>query len=200
MPSRQGPVLASRKGASRGRAAPSARSAESAMRRPVARAPHPADRDAVPAGVRRGDGLQRLLGHDAAAGRRLRQQRADQVRRSTARSAWWRCACWRATGWRKCTASRRRCCLSSFVLVLAAHIPHVGVSVNGARRWIGPGPLQFQPSELMKLALVLYVATLLAKRPQQVHDLRELAQAAAAGRRRGVPAGRSPSRTWARRW
>ncbi len=53
----------------------------------------------------------------------------------------------------------------SFVLVLAVHIPHVGVSVNGARRWIGSGPLQFQPSELLKLALVLYVATLLAHRP-----------------------------------
>ena len=63
---------------------------------------------------------------------------------------------------------------TSFVLVLAVHVPHVGVSVNGARRWIGPGPFQFQPSELMKLALVLYAATLLAKRPQRVHDLREL--------------------------
>jgi cell division protein FtsW len=62
----------------------------------------------------------------------------------------------------------------SFVLVLAVHIPHVGVSVNGARRWIGPGPFQFQPSELMKLALVLYASTLLAKRPQRVHDMREL--------------------------
>jgi cell division protein FtsW len=48
------------------------------------------------------------------------------------------------------------------------------VSVNGARRWIGSGPLQFQPSELLKLALVLYGATLLARRPQRVHDLREL--------------------------
>src|SRR5271155_2706357 len=64
----------------------------------------------------------------------------------------------------------------SFVLVLAVHIPHVGVSVNGARRWIGPGAVQFEPSELMKLALVLYVATLLAKRPRCVHDLRELAR------------------------
>jgi cell division protein FtsW len=62
----------------------------------------------------------------------------------------------------------------SFVLVLAVHIPHVGVSVNGARRWIGPGIFQFQPSELLKLALVLYCATLLARRPQRVHDLREL--------------------------
>ncbi len=65
--------------------------------------------------------------------------------------------------------------IASFVLVLAVHIPHIGVSINGARRWIGPGQLQFEPSELMKLALVLYSATLLAKRPRQVHDLRELA-------------------------
>ena len=62
----------------------------------------------------------------------------------------------------------------SFALVLAVHIPHVGVSVNGARRWIGSGPLQFQPSELLKLALVLYAAALLARRPERVLDLREL--------------------------
>jgi cell division protein FtsW len=64
----------------------------------------------------------------------------------------------------------------SFVLVIASHIPHVGVSVNGARRWIGPSQFQFQPSELMKLALVLYCATLLAKRPGRVSDLRDLAK------------------------
>jgi cell division protein FtsW len=64
----------------------------------------------------------------------------------------------------------------SFVLVLAVHIPHVGVTVNGARRWLGSGPLQFQPSELLKLALVLYSAALLARRPQRVHDLRELSK------------------------
>jgi cell division protein FtsW len=66
--------------------------------------------------------------------------------------------------------------IGSFVLVLAVHIPHVGVSINGARRWIGPGTFQFEPSELMKLALVLYAATLLAKHPRQVHDLRALAK------------------------
>src|SRR3989440_9990516 len=66
--------------------------------------------------------------------------------------------------------------VTSFVLVLAVHVPHLGVSVNGARRWIGPPALQFQPSELMKLALVLYAATLLATRPQRVHDLHELAK------------------------
>jgi cell division protein FtsW len=64
--------------------------------------------------------------------------------------------------------------VTSFVLVLAVHVPHIGVSVNGARRWIGAGVLQFQPSELMKLALLLYAATLLAHRPERVHDLRAL--------------------------
>jgi cell division protein FtsW len=53
----------------------------------------------------------------------------------------------------------------------------VGVSVNGARRWIGPGPLQFQPSELLKLALVMYTAALIARRPRRVHNLRELCRA-----------------------
>jgi cell division protein FtsW len=64
--------------------------------------------------------------------------------------------------------------VSSFVLVLAVHVPHLGVSVNGARRWLGAGPLRFEPSELMKLALLLYAATLLATRPARVRDLRAL--------------------------
>jgi len=64
----------------------------------------------------------------------------------------------------------------SLALVVAVHIPHVGVSVNGARRWIGPAQLQFQPSELLKLALVLYSATLLARRPGRVNDLKDLAR------------------------
>lgn len=66
--------------------------------------------------------------------------------------------------------------VASFVLVLAVHVPHVGIRVNGARRWLGTGPLQFEPSELMKLALVLYAAELLARRPQRVLDLRDLAR------------------------
>jgi cell division protein FtsW len=64
--------------------------------------------------------------------------------------------------------------VASFVLVLAVHVPHIGVTINGGRRWVGAGMLRFEPAELMKLALVLYVATLLAKRPQRVHSLREL--------------------------
>jgi len=45
--------------------------------------------------------------------------------------------------------------------------------VNGARRWIGFGPASFQPSELAKLALAVWIAAYLAKR-EPPHSLREL--------------------------
>jgi cell division protein FtsW len=60
----------------------------------------------------------------------------------------------------------------SFVLLVAVKIPGIGVEVNGARRWLGAGPLQFQPSELMKLALVLYATGLLATAPSRLRSLR----------------------------
>lgn len=60
----------------------------------------------------------------------------------------------------------------AFVGLLATLVPGLGVEVNGARRWIGAGPLQFQPSELMKLALVLYGVRLLALRSAHNPTLR----------------------------
>ncbi len=48
--------------------------------------------------------------------------------------------------------------LVGFVLLVAVLIPHIGRSVNGAQRWIGLGPINLQPSELMKLFAVLYAA------------------------------------------
>jgi cell division protein FtsW len=53
----------------------------------------------------------------------------------------------------------------AFAGLLAVKLPGIGVRVNGAQRWVGAGPLQFQPSELAKLALVLHSAALLAVRP-----------------------------------
>ena len=58
--------------------------------------------------------------------------------------------------------------VGGFMLTAAVRLPGVGVSVNGATRWLSAGPVQFQPSELLKLALILYAAQLLAARPKSV--------------------------------
>jgi cell division protein FtsW len=64
--------------------------------------------------------------------------------------------------------------VTSFVLLVAVKIPHVGIEVNGARRWLGAGPLQFQPSELMKVALVLYAVRVLSDKPKRVRSPKAL--------------------------
>lgn len=46
----------------------------------------------------------------------------------------------------------------ALALLLAVLIPGIGREVNGAHRWIPLGPLNFQPSELMKLCALLYAA------------------------------------------
>jgi cell division protein FtsW len=60
----------------------------------------------------------------------------------------------------------------AFFLLIAVKLPGLGHATNGAQRWIGAGPLQFEPSELMKLALVLYSAQVLAGRTANPHSLR----------------------------
>jgi cell division protein FtsW len=50
-------------------------------------------------------------------------------------------------------------------LVLCLGVLAVGARINGARRWISVGPLVFQPSELAKLALVVWTAAYLSRRP-----------------------------------
>ncbi|HSZ59306.1 MAG TPA: putative lipid II flippase FtsW [Tepidisphaeraceae bacterium] len=42
-------------------------------------------------------------------------------------------------------------------------VPHIGSSVNGARRWLKLGPIQIQPSELAKWAAVLFLASWLTR-------------------------------------
>jgi cell division protein FtsW len=61
--------------------------------------------------------------------------------------------------------------LAGFGLTIAVMLPGVGVTVNGATRWLGAGPLQFQPSEVLKFALILYAAQLLAARPKSIQTL-----------------------------
>ena len=60
--------------------------------------------------------------------------------------------------------------LSAVLLVLVIS-PGVGVYVNGSRRWLSLGGLSFQPSELAKLAVVLYMATTLTYRGRSIRSL-----------------------------
>jgi cell division protein FtsW len=60
---------------------------------------------------------------------------------------------------------------ATWLLIIAAGtcvavlIPHVGMQINGARRWLKLGPIQIQPSELAKWAAVLFLASWLANPP-----------------------------------
>jgi cell division protein FtsW len=59
-------------------------------------------------------------------------------------------------------------------LFLLVAVLFAGTSVNGSSRWLGSGFLQFQPSELAKVALILYAADLLARKPKRVRSLEGL--------------------------
>lgn len=61
--------------------------------------------------------------------------------------------------------------LISLGLMVVPFVPGLGVTVNGARAWIEVGQLTFQPSELLKLTLLLQCAHLLAGRQSEPHDI-----------------------------
>ena len=54
----------------------------------------------------------------------------------------------------------------SLILLLVVLLPHLGFSALGARRWIFLGPVNFQPSEVVKFAICLYFAKLASKAKQ----------------------------------
>jgi cell division protein FtsW len=60
----------------------------------------------------------------------------------------------------------------SFFLLLVVLV--AGTTVNGSSRWIGSGFLQIQPSELAKVALVLYAADILSRKPKRARSLEGL--------------------------
>ena len=63
--------------------------------------------------------------------------------------------------------------LFSFLLLAAVFIPGIGVEILGARRWIGVGSLTFQPSDLAKVAMIMFTAAYLSRRDIQVRKFTE---------------------------
>ncbi len=58
----------------------------------------------------------------------------------------------------------------TFVLCLLPFVPGIGVTRNGASRWIGFGGRTFQPSELVKLVLPLYLAHIFEKKQDRIEN------------------------------
>ena len=60
--------------------------------------------------------------------------------------------------------------LVSVILLVAVFIPGIGIEINGARRWIGVGSLTGQPSDLAKVALLLFAAAYLSRKDIQIKN------------------------------
>jgi cell division protein FtsW len=60
----------------------------------------------------------------------------------------------------------------AFGLMLLPFVPGVGISTNGARAWAQLGPIRFQPSEVLKVAVLLYCASVLGRRRAEIADVR----------------------------
>lgn len=61
----------------------------------------------------------------------------------------------------------------SVVLLLLVFVPGIGVEVNNARRWINLRFMLFQPSELVKLAVILYMAHSLERKKEKIRTLQD---------------------------
>ena len=58
--------------------------------------------------------------------------------------------------------------IGSLVLLVLATTPGIGQEQNGARRWLGYGNLSFQPSEMVKITLILFLAYSMSKRSKSL--------------------------------
>ena len=56
---------------------------------------------------------------------------------------------------------------AAFSLLIVVFVPGIGQFSGGSSRWVGIGPIQIQPSEVMKLATVVFAADLLARRARR---------------------------------
>lgn len=57
--------------------------------------------------------------------------------------------------------------LTALGLLILVFIPGFGTTVYGAARWVDLGPISFQPSEVMKLSIILYLAAWLSRRGER---------------------------------
>jgi cell division protein FtsW len=81
-------------------------------------------------------------------------------------------AAFAATDYRRWTRWATPLLVITAVCLVLVLIPGVGRSANGARRWLRLGPINVQPSELAKIALLLYAAAYGAAGPERLASFR----------------------------
>ncbi len=59
------------------------------------------------------------------------------------------------------------------ILCALVFVPHIGIRANGAARWIGIGNYSFQPSELLKIAYVVFIASLFSKNKEKIRSFKK---------------------------
>ncbi len=78
---------------------------------------------------------------------------------------YWR---WRAWAWPLLLIT-----LGFLLIPLLPFTRSIAPSLNGARRWVDIGPINFQPSELARLAVVIWCAMLASKKGEQVREFKK---------------------------
>jgi len=73
--------------------------------------------------------------------------------------------------WKKLWVSRGVYVLS---LLLCIAVIAVGNDANGSQRWLEIGPISFQPSEIAKVAVIIYLAAVLSRMPKQIKDFKTI--------------------------
>ncbi|WP_067842102.1 putative lipid II flippase FtsW [Amphibacillus sediminis] len=63
--------------------------------------------------------------------------------------------------------------LLSIVLLVAVLFPQIGVLRNEARRWIAIGPMVFQPSEIVKVFMIIYFSYIYAKKQPYIDQFKK---------------------------
>ncbi|PIR41404.1 MAG: putative lipid II flippase FtsW [Candidatus Yanofskybacteria bacterium CG10_big_fil_rev_8_21_14_0_10_46_23] len=71
------------------------------------------------------------------------------------------------THWRHFSLAILLGALGLMVLVL---VPSLGVVANGAQRWLALGPISFQPSEFLKLGMIIYLSAWLSRKDSKMKD------------------------------
>ena len=64
--------------------------------------------------------------------------------------------------------------LVSFILLGLTALTPLGVASHGKKRWLKLGPVQFQPTEFIKIALILLIAVIVARLGVKVNELRNV--------------------------